>query len=146
MLLSAAINIQQLARKREERLGVLEYELRVAKEDLAETQVHGQAASHSIPEIPQLHACQSRVKSKCLQATYKNSTTSAVSTASAAHLDASGTMQTPAEVNGSIARHGTTDNSTAAESESLSQRYIMTVAAANMATYEPFFFLYMCKL
>lgn len=32
----AAINIQQLARKREERLGVLEYELRVAKEDLAE--------------------------------------------------------------------------------------------------------------
>ncbi|KAL3158276.1 hypothetical protein ABBQ38_010522 [Trebouxia sp. C0009 RCD-2024] len=35
---SEAINIQQLARKREERLGVLEYELRVAKEDLAETQ------------------------------------------------------------------------------------------------------------
>ncbi len=66
MLLSAAINIQQLARKREERLGVLEYELRVAKEDLAETQVHGQAASHSIPEIPhtkqQLHACQSRIQ------------------------------------------------------------------------------------
>lgn len=35
----AAINIQQLARKREERLGVVEYELRVVKEDLAETQV-----------------------------------------------------------------------------------------------------------
>ena len=35
----AAINIQQLARKREERLGVVEYELRVTKEDLAETQV-----------------------------------------------------------------------------------------------------------
>ncbi len=51
MLLSAAINIQQLARKREERLGVLEYELRVAKEDLAETQVHGQAASHTLPGI-----------------------------------------------------------------------------------------------
>ncbi len=51
MLLSAAINIQQLARKREERLGVLEYELRVAKEDLAEIQVHGQAASHTFLEI-----------------------------------------------------------------------------------------------
>ena len=50
-------------------------------------------------------------------------------------------MQTPAEVNGSIARRGTKDNSTAAESESLSQRYIMTVAAANrnMATHEPCF-------
>ena len=51
MLLSAAINVQQLARKRQERLGVLEYELRVAKEDLAETKVHGQAASHTVLEI-----------------------------------------------------------------------------------------------
>ncbi len=53
MLLSAAINIQQLARKREERLGMVEYELRVAKEDLAETQVCGQAAchQHSVPGI-----------------------------------------------------------------------------------------------
>ncbi len=143
MLLSAAINIQQLARKREERLGVLEYELRVAKEDLAETQVHGQAASHTIPGIlytkQQLHACQSQVKSKCLQASYKNSTTSAVSIASAARLDATGKVQTPAEVNGSIARLGTTDNSTAAESESLSHRYIMTVAAANVTICEPCF-------
>jgi len=41
--LHAAINTQQLARKREERLGMVEYELRVAKEDLAETQVHSQS-------------------------------------------------------------------------------------------------------
>lgn len=40
LLAYAAINIQQLARKREERLGVLEYELRVAKEDLAEVCSH----------------------------------------------------------------------------------------------------------
>lgn len=58
MLLSAAINIQQLARKREERLGVLEYELRVAKEDLAETQVHGQVACHTLSHTKQqLDAC-----------------------------------------------------------------------------------------
>lgn len=98
---SDAINIQQLARKREERLGMLEYELRVAKEDLAET-----------------------------QASYKNSTTNAVSTASATRLDASGTMQTPAEINGSIATHGTKDNSTAAESESLSQSKVVLLNAA----------------
>ncbi len=48
-------------------------------------------------------------------------------------------MQTPAEINGNIARLGTKHNSTAAESESLSQRYIMTVAAANIATREPCF-------
>lgn len=58
---SAAINIQQLARKREECLGMLEYELRVAKEDLAETQVHGQTACHILPGIlctkQQLDAC-----------------------------------------------------------------------------------------
>ncbi|KAA6425912.1 MAG: hypothetical protein FRX49_04287, partial [Trebouxia sp. A1-2] len=98
---SDAINIQQLARKREECLGMLEYELRVAKEDLAET-----------------------------QASYKNSTASAVSTASAAQVDASGTIQTPAEVNGSIARLGTTDNSTAAESESLSHSEVVLLNAA----------------
>ena len=38
--LHAAMDIQQLARKREERLGMMEYELRVAKEDMAEFQVH----------------------------------------------------------------------------------------------------------
>ena len=38
-LLLAAVNIQQLARQREERLGVVEYELRVAQEDLAEHKV-----------------------------------------------------------------------------------------------------------
>ncbi|DBA87750.1 hypothetical protein WJX77_004203 [Trebouxia sp. C0004] len=96
-----AINIQQLARKREERLGMLEYELRVAKEDLVET-----------------------------QASYKNSTTCAVSTASAACVDASGTMQTPAEVNGNIARVGTKYNSAAAESESLSQSEVVLLSAA----------------
>ncbi|DBB17843.1 hypothetical protein WJX82_008236 [Trebouxia sp. C0006] len=96
-----AINVQQLARKREERLGVLEYELRVAKEDLAET-----------------------------KASYKKSTSSAMSTASAARLDASGTMQTPAEANGSIARLGTTNNSTAAESDSLSQSEVVLLNAA----------------
>lgn len=64
-----------------------------------------------------------------------------MSTASAAQVDASGTIQTPAEVNGSIARLGTTDNSTAAESESLSHRYIMTVAAANITVCEPFFYV-----
>ena len=136
-MLSAAINIQQLARKREERLGVLEYELRVAKEDLAETQVHGRAASRILRTKQQLHACQSQ--SKCLQASYKNSTTSAVSIASAARLDASETMQTTAQVNGSIARLGTNDNSTAAESKSLSPRYIKTVTAPNIATRKPRF-------
>lgn len=32
--------MQQLARKREEKLGMLDYDLRVAQEDLAELKVH----------------------------------------------------------------------------------------------------------
>ena len=38
-VLHAALNMQQLARKREEQLGMLDYDLRVAHEDLAELKV-----------------------------------------------------------------------------------------------------------
>lgn len=38
-LWTAAINLQQQAKEREERLAFAEYELRIAKEDLAQLQV-----------------------------------------------------------------------------------------------------------
>lgn len=38
-MVHAALNMQQLARKREEQLGVLDYDLRLAQEDLAALQV-----------------------------------------------------------------------------------------------------------
>ena len=44
----AALNMQQLARKREEQLGMLDYNLRVAQEDLVELQVSCSLAVHEL--------------------------------------------------------------------------------------------------
>ena len=48
-MLPAAVDLQRLAKQREERLALVEYELRVAQEDKAELQVH--ASSHQPPSL-----------------------------------------------------------------------------------------------